>query len=172
MNHRLRVTLSFFLFVFCSIGNFKCLGEVRIAVINLKKVISNCEAGKDIEKQLDNMNETEKSVLLDLENKIKKMNSDTSSGLKNNENVESLQIQLYELVRTKKSEIAEAQQEAFDKLLKIIEGVVEAFAKEKNLTVFHSEAVFCSNCAVDITEEIIKRVNKITKNNPIRVSSK
>lgn len=172
MSRRLRITLSFFLFVFCTVISFKCLGEVRVAVINIKKVISNCEAGKDIEKQLDNMNETEKNVLLDLENKIKKMNSNSSSDLKDNENVESLQIKLYELVRTAKSKIAEAHQAAIEKLLKIIKEETAQIAKQEKLVVLLSDAVFCDNYSEDITEKVIKNVDKRTKNKPIQVSNK
>lgn len=144
----------------------------EVAVVDIKRVISECEAGKDIDKQVDSINETKKKKLLDFENQIKDM-SKASDALQRNDELESLQIQLYELVKTAKLEIEEAHKEAIVELLQVVNEVVQEIAKENSFKlVVNKEAVIYCDDSCDQTDPVIRRVNDRTKHISVKVKEK
>lgn len=161
---------ALFALMICASGRDACGAEV--AVVDIKKVISECEAGKDIDKQVDSINETKKKKLLVFENQIKDM-SKASDALQRSDELESLQIQLYELVKTAKLEIEEAHKEAIVELLQVVNDVVQEIAKENSFKlVVNKEAVIYCDDNCDQTNSVIRRVNDRTKHISVKVKEK
>ncbi|MDR0968287.1 MAG: OmpH family outer membrane protein [Holosporaceae bacterium] len=150
---------SFFLF------QAECSPAVSIfAALDLKKVASECEAGKDIEKQIEEINQESKKDLKDLETQIKSMESNKKSDY-DARKIEDMQMILYDMVRTKKYQISEGYGRAIGVLEKEIKKVVADICKEKGIQiVLNSETIVHmeKNC-LDITKETIDRLNKVCK---------
>lgn len=132
-----------------------------VAIIDIKKVASKSKAGRGIEKQAATQNNTSKKELIDLENKIKSMESSKLSG-SDPQKIEELQLLLYDMVKEKRFQISEAYRKAIETLETIIRGIVEEVCTEKHIdVVITNEAVVYSgkNC-LDITEEVTKRLDE------------
>lgn len=165
-------TWKFALLALMAYASDSVAGSSEVAVIDIKRVISECDAGKDIDKQVDNINETKKKKLLDFENQIKNMNK-ASDALQRSDELESLQIQLYELVKTAKLEIEEAHKEAIVELLQVVNDVVQEIAKENSFKlVVNKEAVIYCDDSCDQTNSVIRRVNDRTKHISVKVKEK
>lgn len=134
--------------------------STNIAVVDLKKVAAKSKAGAGIEEQAATQNNTSKKELIDLEDKIKSMESNKFSG-SDPRKIEELQLLLYDMVKEKRFQISEAYRKAIEALESIIKEIIKEICAEKHLDiVVTSEAViyFSGNC-LDITEEVINRLN-------------
>jgi Skp family chaperone for outer membrane proteins len=134
------------------------------AVLDLKKVASESSAGKDIEAQIEAINKESKKDLLDLESKIKSMESNKKSDY-DTRKIEELQIILYDMVRTKKYQISEAYRKAIAVLDLEMRKVIKEITTEKGIQiVMNVEAVvYLVKDGYDITAEVINRLNKVCK---------
>jgi len=143
-----------------------------IAVIDLKKVAVESKAGKYIEKRIAEINDVSKKDLLDLENKIKSMDTVKSSEA-DTRKVEDMQLILYDMVRTKRYQISEAYKKAITVLESEIKKAVSYVAEKNSIkTVFASEAVvYKSKDCSDITSQVIARVNEICKEIDVKLSN-
>ncbi|MDR2681785.1 MAG: OmpH family outer membrane protein [Holosporaceae bacterium] len=131
-----------------------------LALIDLKKVASRCKAGKDIEKQMMEINNQSKTGHLELEDKIKSMEQDKTSDF-DNRKIEEMQLILYDMVRTKRYQINEAYKKAISELESVIKGVVKSISIRDGIgMVIESDAVvYASDNCRDITEDVIREVD-------------
>lgn len=141
-----------------------------IAVLDLKKVAAKSKAGEGIEEQAAAQNNTSKRELIDLENKIKSMESNKLSGL-DPRKIEELQLLLYDMVKEKRFQISEAYRKAIEALESIIKEVVKEICSEKHIDiVITNEAViYCDENCIDITEEVIRRLDEHCKEIVLKV---
>jgi Skp family chaperone for outer membrane proteins len=135
-----------------------------IAVIDLKKVAIKSEAGKYIEKRIAEINDLSKKDLLDLETKIKSMDTVKASET-DTRKIEDMQLILYDMVRTKRYQISEAYKKAITILESEIKKAVSYVAEQKGIrVVLASDAViYRNNDCADITSQVITRVNDICR---------
>ncbi|MDR2794839.1 MAG: OmpH family outer membrane protein [Holosporaceae bacterium] len=141
----------------------KCPSEqsaIPLALIDLKKVASRCKAGKNIEKQMVEINNQSKTAPLELEDKIKSMEQDKSSDF-DNRKIEEMQLILYDMVRTKRYQINEAYKQAISKLESLIKDTVKAISICDGIgTVIELDAVvYASDHCRDITEDVINELD-------------
>ena len=132
----------------------------KLASINLETVAKNSKAGQSIDEQLEEIHNKSKEDLLELENSIKKMDSNAKTS-SDERKVDDLQAILYNMTREKRYQIQAAYRSAIEVLNEEIRKVVEEIAREKGYSlILVSEAVFYSNSGCpDITEEAIKRLD-------------
>ena len=132
----------------------------KLAIISLGDVAKNSKAGQSIDKQIEEINNKSKEDLLELENSIKKMDSDAKTSSDENK-VEDLQAILYDMTKEKRCQIQAAFKSALGVLNEEIRKVVEEIVSEKGYSlIVVSEAVFfTSSKCPDITEEAIRRLD-------------
>lgn len=154
------VAFTFFIFSFsCVFADAENVSQ-SVAMIDLKKVAAESQAGKGIEMQVANKNGKSKKELVDLEEKIKSMEANKLSG-SDPRKVEELQLILYDMVKERSFQISEAYHKAIEALEVIIREAIKEIVDERKIdVVLASDAVVFSgqNC-VDITNETIKRVD-------------
>lgn len=155
----LTVLWAFFSFL-CAFADVSKASHQPLAVIDLRKIASESEAGKGIEAQVANKNNKSKKELVDLEEKIKSMEANKLSG-SDPRKVEELQLILYDMVKERRFQISEAYRRAIKALESIIQEAIKEIVDERKIdVVLASDAVVFSreNC-IDITNETIKRVD-------------
>jgi Skp family chaperone for outer membrane proteins len=135
-----------------------------IAIVDMKKIASDSEAGKSIGEQIAKINDASKKDLSELEEKIKSMESDKTRNL-DQRKIEDMQLILYDMVSAKKDKIAEAYRVAILTLEEEITKAVACVAKEKGLkVVLTSEAViFSSESCLNITADVTEKLNENCK---------
>ncbi len=148
---------------------------VRLAVFSITDVAKKSKAGRSIDEQIEEINNKSKEDLLELENSIKKMDSDAKTS-SDERKVDDLQVILYDMTKEKRYQIEAAFKSALGVLNEEIRKVVEEIASEKGYSlIVVSEAVFFSSSECpDITEEAIRRLDSripkikvdITKKDP------
>ncbi|MDR3180281.1 MAG: OmpH family outer membrane protein [Holosporaceae bacterium] len=143
-----------------SSGQNAAVIEKKFVLIDLKKVASRCKVGKNIEKQMMDINNQSKIPHLELEDKIKSMEQNKSSDF-DNRKIEEMQLILYDMVRTKRYQINDAYKKAISELENVIKSVVKAISIREGIgVVIESDAVvYASDCCRDITEDVIKEVD-------------
>lgn len=137
------------------------LAAGKTAVVNIRYVAKNSDAGRGIDDQLAEINDKSKKDLLDLESSIKKMDSDAKTS-SDERKVEDLQVILYDMTKEKRYQIQTAYHNALEQLEQEIHKVVEEISNEKgySLVVISDVIVFNSSECPDITQETIERLNK------------
>jgi Skp family chaperone for outer membrane proteins len=145
--------------------NSGCADSSAIAIIDLKKVASESEAGKDIEKQIEKLNEEAKNDLQDLEGKIKSMESNKKSSDYDVRKIEDMQLILYDMVRTKKYHISEAYDKAIVALDQKMKKIIEEICQKESIEItLNSDAVvYFGKNPKDITDRVIARLNEVCK---------
>lgn len=137
----------------------------KLAIISLGDVAKNSKAGQSIDKQIEEINNKSKEDLLELENSIKKMDSDAKTS-SDETKVGDLQVILYDMVKEKRYQIQAAYRSAIGILNEEIHRVVKEIADERgySLVVPSDAVVYSSSECPDITEEVTKRLdNEISK---------
>ncbi len=136
--------------------------NIRIAVMDIKRIASTSIAGKQIDEQLTRINDESKKNLLELENLIKKEES-SKDRLKDKSRIEDMQMALYDSVREKRYQIAAASEDAISHLKIKISESVKAVAEQMQLDiVLDSDAVHHhSGTCIDITDNIIAHLNSV-----------
>ena len=136
--------------------------DCNIAVVDIKKIAAYSEAGKNIEIRIADINNESKKDLLELESKIKAMEESKNSDVDARRAIDDMLVVLYDRVRTERFRISEAYKNAVNKLEKEIKRVVSEVAREKNLklVVISDAVVYFGNDCLDITDEIIVRMNQ------------
>ncbi|MDR1982864.1 MAG: OmpH family outer membrane protein [Holosporaceae bacterium] len=150
----------------------KCANSASVFVIlDLKKVASESVAGKNIESQIEAINKESQKDLLDLESKIKSMESSRKSDY-DARKIEELQIMLYDMVRTIKRRIAKAYEDAIAALDQEMRKVISKIAAEKGIeVVINAEAVVYVKNGHDITEEVINKLNETCKSIKVEIKN-
>ena len=134
--------------------------EINLAIVNLKEIAQESEAGRSINEQIAEINNQEKKDLLEFEDNIKQMdyNAKTSA---DERKVEDLQVILYDMTRTKRFQIQEAYKSAVKVLEKEIHQIIREIADEKGYSFVIIDDVVVSNTSKcpNITQEAINRLN-------------
>lgn len=132
----------------------------NIGIMDPKSVAAKSKAGSGIEDQLAKINDESKKSLLELENLIKE---DEKGRHKSDAKIEDMQAALYDSVRERRYQIAEATDEAISKLREQMKKAAQAVAERKKLIVIlDGDLVFFSGRGcVDVTEEVIEELDKI-----------
>ena len=149
--------------VLCFLGTVQAYGkdfENKLAIIRLKDVAQKSSAGKSIDDQIAEINNKSKEDLLELENNIKKMDSDAKTS-SDERKIEDLQVILYDMTKEKRYQIQSAYRKAIEVLEEEIQKTIKEISDEKGFSlVIASEAVVyrVPECP-DITEEAIKKLD-------------
>jgi Skp family chaperone for outer membrane proteins len=159
MNKMKKLLAIFALFIFQADCKESALS---IAIIDLKRIVSESKAGKSIDKQIEKYNDESKKDLEELESQIKSLDDKKKKSEEDSRKIEELQVILYEMVRTKKYQIAEAYSRAIAVLDQKMKQVVKGICKEDGITIImNGEAVvFATNECRDVTEKVIKGLDK------------
>jgi Skp family chaperone for outer membrane proteins len=146
----------FLLLIFAS---FSAYGQGFLAIVDWKRVAAESLAGESIEEQIKSINDSAKKDLLDLELKIKEMESRKNAD--DSRKIEDMQVILYDMVRSKKHQIAEAYRKAVAVLEEEARKIIAKVCKGKNISaVVNAEAVvYAAAENMDITTEVTKELN-------------
>ncbi len=133
----------------------------QIAIVDLKKIAIESEAGKYIEKKIEEINDESSKDLLDLEMQIKAIDSNKSSN-EDARKIEDMQLSLYETVREKRNQISNAYKKAISELEIEIKKAISHVAKKSGIKIVlaYDAVIYNSDDCVDITEKVIVRLNK------------
>jgi Skp family chaperone for outer membrane proteins len=125
------------------------------AVVNLGKALMESKAGRSIKEQIEELNDKAKNDLAVLESKIKDLESSKKS---DDRKIEDMQIALYEMVRAKKYQIAEAYRRAIEKLESKIKEIIHEICTGRNISVVlgREAVVFSGKGCIDLTEDLIR----------------
>lgn len=129
-----------------------------IAVVDLRKIVLESEAGKGIEKQIAEINEASKKELQEVESKMKSMDklSETDS-----QKVMDMQVALYEMVKKRRNQISEAYKNAVLELENAVNDVLKQVAEQDDIyLIINLEAVaYVNSYCRDVTNEVIQKIN-------------
>ncbi|MDR0753404.1 MAG: OmpH family outer membrane protein [Holosporaceae bacterium] len=141
-------------------ASFSAYGHGFLATVDWKRVAVESLAGKSIEEQVKSINDHAKKDLLALELKIKEMESNKKADY-DSRKIEDMQLILYDMVRSKKYQIAEAYRKAVAMLEEEARKIIAKVCKEKGISVVvNAEAVVYTAAEnMDITMEVIKELN-------------
>jgi Skp family chaperone for outer membrane proteins len=138
--------------------------KARIAVVDFKKVASRCKAGKNIERQIVDINSKSKKDFEELENKIKSREYGVNkSSDEDSRKTDEMRLVLYDMVRSERYKISDAYNKAIsaldDEIRKSVEEVCES--KEVALAVATDAVVYYNtkDC-IDITDEVINKIDE------------
>jgi len=154
---------AFGFLILCFLGTIQSYGkslENELAIVSLKDVAQKSSAGKSIDSQIAEINNKSKEDLLELENNIKKMDSDAKTS-SDERKIEDLQVILYDMTKEKRYQIQSAYRKAIEILEKEIREVIEEISNERgySLVVISDIVVYNTQKCPDITEEAIKRLD-------------
>ena len=143
--------------------------ELKVAVVNVQKVLSTSQQVKDLQEKLkqqfgpkeDKMRDLQKSLQADLE----KYNRD-SAIMKDNDKqalqqkIMKQQDELRDLQSKFQQELIAAQNEGMQGIIKQIDDVVkkEAAAKHYSLVLTNASVIFNDKPVIDITDVVIKNL--------------
>ncbi|MDR3187086.1 MAG: OmpH family outer membrane protein [Holosporaceae bacterium] len=131
-----------------------------VAIVDLKKVALRSKAGKGVEEQIAAINNDAKKDFLDLEANIKSMESNKKSN-SDARTIEDAQLMLYDAVRHKKNQIADAYRIAISTLDGEIKKVIAKICQKKGieLVIANDAAVYVGKKFPDITSEVVAGVD-------------
>ncbi len=131
-----------------------------VATVSMEKLLNNSLAGKSIREQLEDINNKEKTDLIDLESKIKEMDSKKNDD-EDIRKIENLQVILYDMTRKKRYQIQEAYQIALKKFEQKVQEIIKEIAVEKNIFIVLPDdiAIYRSDNCKDITNDVLLRLD-------------
>jgi len=144
--------------------------DLKIGVMNVQKIIVECEAGKAAKGRFDQrMTELqsgfkkEQDALKELQDEIKKKSSAWSEETKAAK-VREFQKSGRELqakTDDARFEMKQMQDKELEPILKALETIVEKYGKDNGYTVLldSKNGVIYANSAIDITDAIVKKLN-------------
>lgn len=144
------------------------LQKVSIVVVRMKDVATYCLAGKDIDEQLKKINESAKARLMPLEEKAKKFTENVAV-----DEVRTAEIHaaLYDTIRTERYQISDATDRAIENLRENMKIAIANVAKKNTYIVLDNDAVLFGENVKDITDDVIKELNKICPHIEVTLNS-
>ena len=145
--------------------------EMKIGVMNVQKVIVQCEAGKagkvrfeEKMKELQGKFKPEETALATLKQEIEKKSSAWSEETKAAK-MRDYQVKARELQAKSEDarfELKQLQDKELEPILKALEGVVVKYGQENGYTAIldSKNGVIYSNPSIDISDVIVKQLNK------------
>jgi len=170
-NIAIGVLAIIFIFTIVPISNAE---PINFAVVNMKKVMETIDVAKNIFKQLD---AKRKEFQKEISEKEKKLREEERNILNNKDNLSKNEFQNkrkefeakllngQKIVRNHKKTLDYALNNSINKLHSAVIKVVSEISKERGyFAVFTKETLVVSDPALDITEDVIARMNnKIQK---------
>jgi outer membrane protein len=145
--------------------------EMKIGVMNVQKIIVQCEAGKvgkarfeQKMKELQGKFKPEETALATLKQEIEKKssawNAETKAAKMRDYQIKGRELQAK--TEDARFELKQLQDKELEPILKALEGVVVKYGQENGYTaIFDSKnGVIYSNPSIDIRDVIVKQLNK------------
>jgi outer membrane protein len=145
--------------------------EMKIGVMNVQKIIVQCEAGKTGKvrfdqkmKELQGRFKGEEDTLMALQKEIEKKSSAWSEETKSAKirDFQKMKRELQAKTEDARFELKQLQDKELEPILKALEGVVVKYGKENGYTAIldSKNGVIYHNPAIEIDDIIIKELNK------------
>lgn len=162
----------FGILAFCGAG--QVLAENKIAVMNVQRIITQCDAGKTAKvrfearmKDLQGKFKGEQTELKDLQQEIEKKSSAWSEEKKSDKarELQKLRRELQAKTDDANFELKQLQEQELQPILKALEEVVSAFGKKNGYTAIFDikGGVIYFDKAIDVSEAIVKDLNAAMK---------
>jgi len=168
----MKILFSSFLVVLLFFTN-PAISEQQIAFINMDKVISTSNPGISILKQLNDLKKKNSKFLKNEENKFKEKEKKlisqkkiiSENDFKNKVDELKSEIKKYNQNRTKMiDDFNKLKLDSTNNLLKLINPILIKFSNDKEISIIlQKKYLIVAKTELDITEEIIKIVNKDVK---------
>jgi outer membrane protein len=164
---KMRLILSILIIVlFFSWTHSVCAQDLRLAYVNLKKVLDDYEKVRDGEKQLLKEAEDKNAVREKLVNEIKNLREKID--LLDNKEKEKKQKELDEKVKRlqdftyeTRTDLRQKRDEKFRDIMKEVKTVVEEYGKSHNYNIIIDDTLLLyKDDKLDATEDIIKTLNQ------------
>jgi outer membrane protein len=166
----MKYIVKFFVITFLLLNSTYASAEQSIAFMNMAKVLNDSKAGKGAQDYLQSQFKKGQKKFTDLENKLKKEESDllakktilTKEEYKKKSDTLRDNVVKYQNDRRKSLDtIAQKRAQARLDLLNKLTPLVEAYTVENNiLIILDSKNVIAGNPDLDITKTIIEKLNK------------
>jgi outer membrane protein len=163
---------SFVLIFTILVFSILVFSEVKIGVINAQEILSKTNIGKEVQKKLENLQNSRRKKVETLQNEIKNLQKDLTSPALNTEarekktrELEDKRLEynrlLQDIQKELKNESQKEMMELYKKIMPIIKevGVAQKFTLILDMT---SSGIAYFDEAIDITNEVIKAVNAKT----------
>lgn len=154
----------------CVFGAGQVLAETTIAVMNVQRIITQCDAGKQAKvrfearmKDLQGKFKGEQDELVALQQEIEKKSSAWSEEKKSEKarDLQKLRRELQTKTEDANFELKQLQEKELQPILKALEGVVTDFGKKKGYTAIFDikGGVIYFDKTIDVTEALVKELN-------------
>lgn len=155
----------------CLAGAGQVFAETKIGVMNVQKIITLCDAGKDAKvrfeermKELQGKFKTEQDELVNLQKEIEKKSSAWSEEKKTEKarEFQKLRRELQAKNEDANFELKQLQEKELQPILKALEGVVSEYGKKNGYTAILDAkgGVIYSDKSIDISDALVKELNK------------
>lgn len=154
----------------CIAGAGQAFAETKIAVMNVQKIITLCDAGKGAKvrfearmKDLQGKFKGEQDELVSLQNEIEKKSSAWSEDKKTEKSREfqKLRRELQAKNEDANFELKQLQEKELQPILKALEGVVSEYGKKKGYTAIFDikGGVIYFDKTIDVSDALVKELN-------------
>ena len=155
---------------FLAAGAGQALAETKIAVMNVQRVITQCDAGKQAKvrfearmKDLQGKFKGEQDQLVSLQKEIEKKSSAWNEEKKAEKarEMQKLRRELQTKTEDANFELKQLQEKELQPILKTLEDVVNDYGKKKGYSAILDikGGVIFFDKAIDISEEVVKELN-------------
>lgn len=160
--------------IFVVYGAGQALAENKIAVMNVQRIITECDAGKTAKvrfesrmKDLQGKFKGEQTELKNLQQEIEKKSSAWSEEKKSEKarDLQKMRRELQAKTEDANFELKQLQEQELQPILKALEGVVNDFGKKNGyMAIFDIKGgVIYHDKALDVSEAIVKDLNAAMK---------
>ncbi len=166
------IAISFFAIIFC-INSLYAADVAKIGVIDLQKVLETSNAGKTIQatlkKQKEKMEADLKAKGTDIEKISKRLERESMVMSKEmreeKEREQRIKINDFKTLQKKyRTDLQKLEVQLMNQLQKDIKELVDSIGKKKGyLLIVNKYTVLYSPSSIDITDDLIKRLNAKTK---------
>jgi len=166
-NFLIFLSISFFVF------NFSNSEEIKIAYVDVDRILNNSNVGKEIKLKLDNLSKKKASNFKKIEKQLK----ETEKKISQQQNIlskEEFQKKVRELqekgnnfqkdVRKSKNEIITTNRKATSEILTLLNKILANFASENSISIIlQKKNIVIGKADLEITDEVMEIFNKKVK---------
>ena len=135
----------------------------NLAIIDIDEIFSKSSAGQGINEQIECINNSEKSDLIELEEKIKQREkTNRSPNEEEARKIEEMQVALYDMTRKRRYRIQKAYQDAMKKLERCVQDCISRVVERENIKIVLpiGAVIYHSNDVINITYDVLQLVNE------------
>ena len=135
----------------------------NLAIIDIDEIFSKSSAGQGINEQIECINNSEKSDLIELEEKIKQREkTNRSPNEEEARKIEEMQVALYDMTRKRRYRIQKAYQDAMKKLERCVQDCISQVVERENIKIVLpiGAVIYHSNDVINITYDVLQLVNE------------